>query len=99
MTTERERVTTALGARGADKPGGEEGGEGDGGARVRGGDGGVDAPRATAHVHHDVVDQVVTVEVVVEQQVTGLELGQRHVDHGRVLGLGGARNGDPGLRP
>lgn len=42
-------------------------------ASVRGGDGRAGSPRPTAGVHHHVIDLVVTVEVVVEQQVAGLQ--------------------------
>ncbi len=50
-----------------------------------GGDDRVDPPGAATHVHHDVVNFVIAVEVVIEQQVAGLERGERHVDHGGVL--------------
>src|ERR1019366_7107315 len=96
---ERERHLVALGARGPDESGGKEGSERDGGSGVRGGDRRVDAPRATTHVHNDVIDYVVTVKVVVEQQVARLELGQRHVNNVRVLRFRGARDGYPRARP
>jgi hypothetical protein len=69
------------------------------GARVGRRDDGTRAPRSAADVHDDVVDGVVAVEVVVKEQVTGLEVIQRHVDQGRVLRFGSARNLDARLAP
>ena len=68
-------------------------------AGVRRRDDGVDAVGTAADVHDDVVDGVVVVEVVVEQQVAGLEVLSEHVDQRGPLGLGRARDLDARLGP
>ena len=82
-----------------DQAGRKDGGVGD----RRTGEGGLDDGLGTvgprAGVHHHVVDDAVTVEVEIEQQVTGLEGVQRDV--GQTGVLGGRRAGDAhsGLGP
>src|SRR5665213_579718 len=69
------------------------------GAGVGGRNDGTRAPRPAADVHDDVVDRVVAVEVVIKEQVTGLEIVERHVDQVRVLRFGCTRNLDARLGP
>ena len=95
----RPVAAAELGAGGPDQAVGEDGGVRDGGAGERRLDHGVGAVGPRARVHHDVVHLVVAVQVVIEEQVTGLEGVERHVGQRRPLRLGRPGDGHPGLGP
>src|ERR1035437_7137498 len=99
ITSDCVGTAMGLGSSRADEPSREDGGQADVRAGVGRLDDGVGAPRSGTHVHHDVVDRVVAVEVEVVEQVARAQLVERHVRQGRPLLFSGARHGESDLAP
>src|ERR1019366_870090 len=74
ITSDCAGEAMGLGSCGADETGREDRGQADVGAGIGRRDDGVGAPGPRTHVHHDVVDGVVAVEVVVVEQVARAQL-------------------------